>query len=670
MTHYKTYPFTAIIGQDLMKLALILNAINPRIGGVLIKGAKGTAKSTAVRALADLLPEVRTVKECPFNCNPDDPKEACHPCQHRIIEDKMKEEDIVFRHMRVINLPINATEDRVIGTISIEKALTQGLKALEPGILAESHRNILYIDEVNLLADNVADILLDAAAMGINIIEREGISLHHPAKFILVGTMNPEEGHLRPQLLDRFGLSVNVEKISDIDQRVKIIQNLEAYHNDPTKFHESMEPEQQKLRERIIHARALLPKVSICEKKLRKIAQICVDFKTEGHRADITINLTAKTLAAYEGHNDVTDENIKMAARLALPHRMRKLPFEEEYLDEERLQNSLDEPTQQQLNNQMENPVVNATNQSDLKDEHSIMNKQEMNNTKEATFGINEHINTDHLISKSRIREEMNSAGNIISHPTKSNRGKYIASKKATDINIPKHQDIAVLPTITSASLEPSNREAHLNGHPIEVKGEHIHIKRRQGKSSFLIIFCVDASGSMGVNERMEAAKGAIFSILQKNYINRDKVCLVVFRKETAELVLPPTRSTDLALKSTKEIPTGGATPLAAGLLKAYNVALEEKDKETGYFPQIVLITDARGNVGFKDAMEDAMGISKKIAESEIGLVVIDTEQGGVKLGLAEKIAQAAHGCYYHLDSLSTQHVDHVLMHEGLLNEL
>ena len=233
MTHFRTYPFTAIVGQNLMKLALILNAINPRIGGVLIKGTKGTAKSTAVRSLADLLPEIKLIKNCPFNCNPKDLNQSCHSCQDKIKNGLLEEKDIGSRKMSVINLPINATEDRVIGSLNIKKALEEGLKALEPGILAEANRNILYIDEVNLLADNVADVLLDSAAMGINIIEREGISLHHPSNFILVGTMNPEEGNLRPQLLDRFGLSVEVERINDIERRVLIMKYAEEFQENP-----------------------------------------------------------------------------------------------------------------------------------------------------------------------------------------------------------------------------------------------------------------------------------------------------------------------------------------------------------------------------------------------------------------------------------------------------
>lgn len=279
MTHYKPYPFTAIVGQDLMKLALILNAINPKIGGVLIKGTKGTAKSTAVRALADLLPEIKVFKNCPFNCNPNNLKESCHSCQDRIIAGDIKDEDIILKKMNVVNLPINSTEDRVVGTIDIKEALEKGIKALEPGILAEANRNILYIDEVNLLADNVADILLDSAAMGINIIEREGISFHHPSNFILIGTMNPEEGNLRPQLLDRFGLSVDIERIENIDQRVLIMKYVEEYNEDPEEFYKKFETNKNELRNKITQARKILKSVRISEENLKKLLNYVLHFR-------------------------------------------------------------------------------------------------------------------------------------------------------------------------------------------------------------------------------------------------------------------------------------------------------------------------------------------------------------------------------------------------------
>jgi len=654
MTHFKTYPFTAIIGQDLMKLALILNAINPKIGGVLIKGTKGTAKSTAVRALADLLPEIQVIKDCFFNCNPNNLKESCHACQHKIIENKLGESDIETRSMRVINLPINATEDRIVGTIDIKKALEEGLKALEPGILAEANRNILYIDEVNLLADNVADILLDSAAMGINIIEREGISIHHPSNFILVGTMNPEEGNLRPQLLDRFGLSVEAKPILDIDQRVQIIKYAEQYYIDPHEFHDRFEHKQKVLRDKIVNARKIIDNVQITEDQLKKIAQLSVQLEIDSHRADITINLTAKTIAAFNGREEVINDDIKIAAKLALAHRLRKLPFEESIINEEEIDAIFEE--EQKLKEQHTNP-------SDSKE----INEKIFTNTKERTFVINTSINADNILEKKKLRKQMNTSGQRLLHPTQDKKGKYISGQKPKNFNFGNSSDIAVLQTLNSAALESENKERLKNGGKLKVREEHIHVKRRVGKSSYLIIFCVDASGSMGANDRMEAVKGVILSILQSNYVYRDKVSLVVFRGEKAEVILPPTRSTDLAYKLLKEIPTGGTTPMVTGLNKALNIALEEKRKNTGYIPLIILISDARGNVFFNDPIKDVINIGKEITRNNIDMIIVDTEATDLKLGINKKLAEESNALYYHINSMSQESVSNVLEAEGLV---
>ncbi len=325
----KVYPFTAIVGQEKMKLALILNAINPKIGGVLIRGEKGTAKSTAVRALADLLPEIEVIEGCPFNC---DPKEPCDLCKER---DNIR---VIKRKMKVVNLPIGATEDRVVGTLDIEKAIKEGIKALEPGILAEANRNILYIDEVNLLDDHIIDLLLDAAASGWNIIEREGIKIKHPSRFILVGTMNPEEGELRPQILDRFGLMVEVEGLKDPKQRVEVVKRVEEFSKDPEGFYKKFEKEQEKLRERILKARKILDKVEIDEDLLELISKTCVELGIFTNRADITVVRTAKAIAAYDNREKVNLEDVKLAMELALPHRMRRKPFEPPRIDKNRLE--------------------------------------------------------------------------------------------------------------------------------------------------------------------------------------------------------------------------------------------------------------------------------------------------------------------------------------------
>ena len=332
MTKYKkTYPFTAIVGQERMKKALILNVINPLLGGVLIKGEKGTAKSTAVRGLAELLPQREQVKGCMFGCDPNDVSAMCENCR----TDKMKgiALDTIYATMRVTDLPVSATEDRVVGTIDIEYAIKNGEKKFEPGILAQANRNILYIDEVNLLDDHVVDVLLDSAAMGINTIEREGISFSHPARFVIVGTMNPEEGDLRPQLLDRFGLMVDVEGEKDIIQRKEVIKRRIEFESDPEGFTTKYDEDQKKLGHRILAAMNILQDVTYSDDILEATAKLSIEMGVDGHRADISILKTAMTIAAYNLKKQVSKEDLIEAAELALPHRMRRRPFEEGSID-------------------------------------------------------------------------------------------------------------------------------------------------------------------------------------------------------------------------------------------------------------------------------------------------------------------------------------------------
>jgi magnesium chelatase subunit D len=330
------YPFSAIVGQEQMKKALILNAINPRIGGVLIKGEKGTAKSTAARALAHLLPARQVVEGCIFGCDPSDKKALCLDCQKKGVD-----LTTTTAHMRVIELPISATEDKVVGSLDIEHALKKGEKKFEPGILAQANRNILYVDEVNLLNDHIVDVLLDAAAMGMNFIEREGVSYVHPSAFILIGTMNPEEGELRPQLLDRFGLCVDIEGIHDANTRVEVIRRRQKYDDSPEEFIPTWESAEQELRDRIVRAQQLLPQVTVSDEMLRMIAQICIDMAVDGHRADITMMKTAATIAAYNGRNTVNDEDVRDAAALVLSHRMRRRPFSEQRMDQQKMEQSI-----------------------------------------------------------------------------------------------------------------------------------------------------------------------------------------------------------------------------------------------------------------------------------------------------------------------------------------
>ena len=336
----QVFPFTAIVGQERMKRALILNAISPQIGGVLIRGERGTAKSTAARALAALLPEIEVVSDCSYSCNPRRTDEMCDSCRQRFAAGE--ELPVTRRKTRFVDLPVSATEDRVVGTLDIERAIKQGERHFEPGVLAAANRGLLYVDEVNLLDDHVVDLLLDSAAMGVNVVEREGISFSHPARFILVGTMNPEEGDLRPQLLDRFALCVEIQGIPEAEARVDILRRRVGYEQDPERFCAEWCAVEEALSQRIAKAQALLPEVSYGNGDLYAIAELTSEMEVDGHRADIVILKTAIAHAAFDGHTQVNESDILLAAELALPHRLRRKPFEEVQAKMEKLEQRLE----------------------------------------------------------------------------------------------------------------------------------------------------------------------------------------------------------------------------------------------------------------------------------------------------------------------------------------
>jgi Mg-chelatase subunit ChlI len=335
------YPFTAIVGQERMKRALILNAVSPRIGGVLIRGERGTAKSTAARALAALLPFVSVVKDCRFGCDPDRPATWCTECRERSPDGELL--PVVLQPTSFVNLPVSATEDRVVGTLDIEKAIQKGERHFEPGVLAAANRGLLYIDEVNLLDDHVVDLLLDSAAMGMNIVEREGISFAHPSRFILVGTMNPEEGDLRPQLLDRFALSVEIHGIRDARERVLIMERNLAFESDSEGFRQQWLPQEVELSHQIEGARKLIEDVSHTRRDLLSIAALTASLNVDGHRADLVILKTARAHAAFEGRTAITDRDIVLAAELTLPHRIRRGPFQQAEITTDDLQERIDQ---------------------------------------------------------------------------------------------------------------------------------------------------------------------------------------------------------------------------------------------------------------------------------------------------------------------------------------
>lgn len=331
------FPFTAIVDQERLKLALLLNAINPRIGGVLIRGAKGTGKSTAVRALVDLLPSVNVVRDCPFRCNPLDPTNMCEICRSRT--DKGETLPVASRKMEMIELPIGATEDRVVGTLNIERAIKEGVRALEAGILAEANQNVLYVDEINLLPDHITDVILDAAASGWNTVEREGISVQHPSRLILVGTMNPEEGELRPQLLDRMATHTEISTIQDPNLRIDVMKRNIEFEDDPIAFREKFKQAQEDLMKKILRAKEILPKVSVPDHLFDVVARMCIALHVDGHRPDIMIIKSAKALAAFNGRNEVDSQDFLDCAFLAISHRTRNLgmdpPASEKQIEEE-----------------------------------------------------------------------------------------------------------------------------------------------------------------------------------------------------------------------------------------------------------------------------------------------------------------------------------------------
>ena len=637
------YPFPAIVGQDLMKKALLLNAINPRIGGVLIKGEKGTAKSTAARALAHLLPEREIACGCIFGCNPTDPKALCTECQKRY-------PDIPSHRakMRVVELPISATEDKVVGSLDIEHALKKGEKKFEPGILAQAHRNILYVDEVNLLNDHIVDVLLDAAAMGVNYIEREGVSYVHPSSFILIGTMNPEEGDLRPQLLDRFGLCVDIEGLHDADTRVEVIRRRQRYEQNPETFVDAWNREVQDLRERIVRAQELLPKVLTSEEMLKMIAQICIDMAVDGHRADIVMMKTAATIAALKGKSEVDEEDVRESAELVLSHRMRRQPFSEQQMDKEKMEQSIQKSQQEK-----KQPEPEQQNPEQQKPKENTM--PDGSTTTLFAEGQSFKVNQKPLATPHRI-DSFKREGNGRRSVTESRDGKYVRSRIPTTIG----PDIALDATIRAAAPHQHGREGIL---AVKIEMSDVREKVRERRMGNTVLFVVDASGSMGAQQRMIAVKGAILSLLIDAYQKRDRVGLVVFRGQTAEVLLPPTSSVELARKCMQQLPVGGKTPLAQGLSRAFEVLQREKMINQHTIPRLILISDGKANVGTGSGspFDDAKEVAQAIREAGISSFVIDSEKGFIAFGLARTLSQEMGAKYLKLEDLQADQIAEVV---------
>ncbi len=659
------YPFSAIVGQEKMKLALILNVINPKIGGVLLRGEKGTGKSITVRALANLLPEAETVAGCPFHCDPNKPKDLCDDCLSKAAQGKNL--PVTQRSVTVVELPVGATEDRLVGTIDIEKAIKTGQKHFEPGILAEANRNILYIDEVNLLDDHLVDVLLDSAAMGVNYVEREGVSFCHPSQFILIGTMNPEEGELRPQLLDRFALSVEVKGIPYKEARAEIIRRRVAYENDPAAFVASHFENQNQMRQKIHDATALLPKVQLSPDLLNLITQICTDLGVDGHRADITMYKTACTLAAFNGRTEVVEEDIKEAAELVLPHRHRRQPFEEPNVEQQQIQDSVQKWSQNKQTSQSppETEPENPENSSDSP-------QQQESPGKEQIFQADQPYTVKPFHAQVFDEMQRSSTGRRSKTLSDTKKGRYVAS------TIPKGKisDLAFDATLRAAApFQSRRRQESASGNALLVENYDLREKIRETKIGNLILFVVDGSGSMAAEERMAATKGAVLSLLLDAYQRRDRVGMVVFRKNTAELVLPPTNSVDLAQKCLTQLPTGGRTPMAHGLKLGMETIKDCMRRDREAVPLLVLVSDGRANVPLNggDPIEEAKNVAREIASKNIPSIALDTEQCFLPFGLVKQVSTEMNGRYLRLEELSAapiaSAVKHQLFHSpGIIN--
>jgi magnesium chelatase subunit D len=644
-------PFTAIVGQQKLKQALVLNAINPSLLGVLVRGEKGTGKSTAVRALAELLPDIEIVR-CPFNCSPNNTSLQCNTCNAKYMRGEKL--PTLKRKIRVVELPLGATEDRVVGTLDIEKALREGIKALEPGILAEVNQGILYIDEENLLDDHLVDILLDSAAMGVNIVEREGISVSHPSKFILVGTMNPEEGEIRPQLLDRFGLSVDIKGIKDAKERIKIIRVVEEFEKDPESFSRKYEKEQVKLRQSILRAREFLNKVGISEDILKTVAKICLEFDVHGHRADFLIARAAKTMAAYNQRKTVNEKDVEEAADLVLPHRVRRMPFEEPKPVSQRLREIMRQkrfPASEGAKGEQNKGEVEASEEDD---EGDHIGQTEGKQSLKKIFELGQRKKAEMKGKKDR---KLRSGSGRRTRTLSTRRGKYVKARMPEG----KAHDIAIDATIRAAAARKGITK---------IDKDDLREKVRAKKINSVIVFVVDCSGSMAAKQGMEMAKGAVMALLEDSYQKRDKVAFIAVAGDKAHILLHPTSSVELAARYLRKLPTEGKTPLADGMYKGLQVLKAQQWKNRDIIPIIILVSDGRGNVPLvSDAKQEAISLAKEIKKQAINLVVIDTSDGFLNLGYNREIADAGEGRYYRLDELDSKKVVGVVKALSILGE-
>jgi magnesium chelatase subunit D len=584
------FPLAALVGQEQLKTALLLCAVNAGIGGVLIRGDKGSAKSTAARGLAAVMAPIERVVGCAYNCAPREPAASCEVCNG-----SQRESDTT--PVPFVNLPLGAGEDRVLGSLDFERALKDGRKAFQPGLLAAAHRGILYIDEVNLLPDHLVDVLLDVAAMGVNRVQREGLSVQHPARIALVGTMNQEEGELRPQLLDRFGLMVEVRAPQEPRLRAEIVRRRLAWEADPAGFVEAWGTQQLALREQVLRAQVLLPKVTLAEGLLVLISELCCSQNVTSLRADLVMNKAARALAALQGRTSVEPDDLSEAAMLVLPHRRRSKPFEEPGLDEEELQR--------------------------------VMRGAEGNEEAEGQGGNgSEQVFVPGAAAKP---PRIETKSGPVAAPAVGRRSVAVESRRGREVRaVPDRRptDLAVTATLHHTLVRTGGR--------LEVAGEDLHQKVRAGRHGTVILFVVDSSGSMGALKRMEMVKATVLSLLRDAYERRDEVGVIAFRGTEAQLLLAPTRNIDTAERQLRDLPTGGRTPLAHALQLAAEVLGRSRLE-----PLLIVLSDGKANVPAEDPWQHALKHADTLARKGVAALVLDTEVGFVRMGKAQDLAEA-----------------------------
>lgn len=621
MTDYKPYPFPAIIGNSIAKKALLCIIINEDINGLLVTGTRGSAKSVLLRSAKTIL------------------------------EDK-----------KVGIVPLNTTEDRLLGSIDIEKAVTRGDIGITKGILAEYNRQMVIADDINLLDENIVHGILSTSETKNLIIEREGFSDITKTRFIFAATMDSEEGELSPQMLDRFDICVETDVIADEAERTKIIKNCLEFEKEPDKFTLKFQSDIEKIKDNIEKAKERLSYVMIPEALLEIMSELCLEMNVSGQRGDIALAKVSKTLAAIDGRDNVVFDDIKEAALITLQHRRRNPPpqndspknqskdqNEEKGNDED---NSKDE---NQDNSPDKKPTGSPDTNIDIQSEDEKNEEQDDNNSNhdiphsEQVFTIGSVFEViDYLNEKSVKKSKQDKSGNRSSIISYNNSGRYISYKNLNK----KRNDIAICPSIRAAA--PFQRFRTKNGLAINVKKSDLREKVRERKTGNTILFLVDASGSMGAGKRMVSVKGAILSLLNDAYQKRDLVGLMIFRKKEATLLLPPTKSTDLAYKMLKEMPTGGKTPLSKGITEAVKLMAQGCYSKKGESRAVIILTDGRVNVSesAKNPYEELIETARLASKENINFVVIDTEEGFPRIGLAKNLAFELEATYFYIDSL------------------